>query len=101
MAAVSSTTSYVGWAMFYACLVSVYPSKLFSTPDLKWRKPKGGQRLTVAKSLKSVGASRLPGWGLRDPPNAWLETLQDMAANRSPWRMCCQSLDRLIECLEV
>ena len=57
---------------------------------------------SVTKSLGSVGASRLPGWGPRDPPNAWLETLQDVAANRSQWRMCCQFyLDRLIECLEA
>ena len=54
---------------------------LLFTPDSEWRKPKGGESLTwqkgkksVTKSLGSVGARRLPGWGLRDPPNAWLET---------------------------
>ena len=72
---------------------------LFSLPDSDWRKPRGGQSTTwqtgmksVTKSLGSVGVSRLPGWGPRDPPNAWLKTLQDMAANRSQWRMCCQFL---------
>ena len=74
---------------------------LFSMPDSEWRNPEGGQSLTwqkgmksVTKSLGSVGVSRFPGWGPREPPNAWLETLQDMAANRSQWRMCCQSLSR-------
>ncbi|KER32996.1 hypothetical protein T265_01083 [Opisthorchis viverrini] len=34
------------------------------------------------------------GWGPRDPHCAWLETLQDMAANRCQWRSCCQFLSR-------
>ncbi|KER29677.1 hypothetical protein T265_03778 [Opisthorchis viverrini] len=34
-------------------------------------------------------------WGPRDPHCAWLETLQDMAANRCQWRSCCQFLSRL------
>ncbi|KER23923.1 hypothetical protein T265_08289 [Opisthorchis viverrini] len=49
----------------------------------------GGQPLTWQRSMKeitkrlgSVGATRLPGWGPRDLHCAWLETLQDMAANR-------------------
>ncbi|KER32384.1 hypothetical protein T265_01607 [Opisthorchis viverrini] len=36
-------------------------------------------------------------WGPRDPHCAWLETLQDMAANRCQWRSCCQFLSRLPE----
>ncbi|GAA48115.1 rutC family protein PH0854 [Clonorchis sinensis] len=54
-----------------------------------WRKPRGGQRMSwqkgvkeITKSLGVVGAVRLPGWGPRDPACAWLETLQEMAANR-------------------
>ena len=72
---------------------------LFALPDSDWWKPRGGQSTTwqkgmksVTKSLGSVGVSRLSGWGPRDPPNAWLKTLQDIAANRSQWRMCCQFL---------
>ncbi|KER28717.1 hypothetical protein T265_04506 [Opisthorchis viverrini] len=45
----------------------------------------------------AVGATRLPGWGPRDPHCAWLETLQDMAANRCQWRSCSQLLSRLPE----
>ncbi|KAG5442652.1 hypothetical protein CSKR_109496 [Clonorchis sinensis] len=58
-------------------------------PNSEWRKQRGGQPLTWQKSMKeitkrlgAVGATRLPGWGPRDPHCAWLETLQDMAANR-------------------
>ncbi|KER20505.1 hypothetical protein T265_10955 [Opisthorchis viverrini] len=64
----------------------------------------GGQPLTWQRSMKeitrrlgAVGATRLPGWGPRDPHCAWLETLQDMAANRCQWRSCCQFLSRLPE----
>ncbi|KER29503.1 hypothetical protein T265_03878 [Opisthorchis viverrini] len=49
----------------------------------------------ITKRLGAVGATRLPGWGPRDPHCAWLETLQDMAANRCQWRSCCQLLFRL------
>jgi hypothetical protein len=75
---------------------------LFAQPNPEWRKPRGGQAVTwqkgmktVTRSLGSVGAARLPGWGPRDPPCVWLETLQDMAANRCQWRTCCQHLSRL------
>ncbi|KER23939.1 hypothetical protein T265_08298 [Opisthorchis viverrini] len=51
----------------------------------------------ITKRLGAVGATRLPGWGPRDPHCAWLETLQDMAANRCQWRSCCQFLSRLPE----
>ncbi|KER23741.1 hypothetical protein T265_08432 [Opisthorchis viverrini] len=50
----------------------------------------------ITKRLGAVGATRLSGWGARDPHCAWLETLQEMAANRCQWRPCyC-----LRECLE-
>ncbi|KER26429.1 hypothetical protein T265_06344 [Opisthorchis viverrini] len=62
---------------------------LFSMPNSEWRKQRGGQPLTwkrgmkeITKRLGAVGATRLPGWGPHDPHCAWLETLQDMAANR-------------------
>ncbi|KER25299.1 hypothetical protein T265_07234 [Opisthorchis viverrini] len=51
----------------------------------------------ITKRLGAVGATRLPGWGPRDPHCAWLETLQDMAANLCQWRFCCQILSRLPE----
>ncbi|KER25067.1 hypothetical protein T265_07404 [Opisthorchis viverrini] len=51
----------------------------------------------ITKRLGTVGSTRLPGWGPRDPHCAWLETLQDMAANRCQWRSCCQFLSRLPE----
>ena len=77
---------------------------LFSMPNSEWRKQRGGQPLTwqkgmkeITKRLGAVGATRLPGWGPRDPHCAWLETLQDMAANRCQWRSCCQFLSRLPE----
>ncbi|KER33662.1 hypothetical protein T265_12575, partial [Opisthorchis viverrini] len=49
---------------------------------------RGGQHMTWQKGVKErdeslgvVGVVRLPGWGPRDPVCAWLETLQEMAAN--------------------
>ncbi|KER31490.1 hypothetical protein T265_12964, partial [Opisthorchis viverrini] len=63
---------------------------LFSVPPSGWRKPRGGQHMTwqkgvkeIMKSLGVVGVVRLPGWGPRDSVCAWLETLQEMAADRS------------------
>ncbi|KER19784.1 hypothetical protein T265_11519 [Opisthorchis viverrini] len=44
-----------------------------------------------------IGATRIRGWVPRDPHCAWLETLQDMAANRCQWCSCCQFLSRLSE----
>ena len=76
---------------------------LFSMPNSEWRKPRHGQSTTWQKGMKSltkglglVGASRLPGWGLPDPSNVSLHTLQDMAANSVSFNPVC-----LIECLEV
>ena len=50
---------------------------LFALPDSTWRKPKGGKPMTwqrglksLPKSLGSVGAARLLGWGPRDSPSA-------------------------------
>nr|AAX30373.1 SJCHGC03133 protein [Schistosoma japonicum] len=34
--------------------------------------------------LRHVNRCRLPGWGLRDNRNKWLETFSDMAENRWP-----------------
>ena len=42
-----------------------------------------------ARQLGSVGRIRLPGWRPRDPSHLWLDTLKNMAANRSQWRECC------------
>ncbi|KER19582.1 hypothetical protein T265_11689 [Opisthorchis viverrini] len=60
-------------------------------PDSEGQKQVGGQHLTWQRSIKditkpvgAVGAPCLPGWGLRDPHCSWLETLQDVAADR-----CC------------
>ncbi|KER26217.1 hypothetical protein T265_06496 [Opisthorchis viverrini] len=49
----------------------------------------------IIKRLGAVRATRLPGWRPSDSYCAWLETLQDMAANRCQWRPCCQFLSRL------
>ncbi|KER30038.1 hypothetical protein T265_03416 [Opisthorchis viverrini] len=77
---------------------------LVSTPSSGWRKQRGGQPLTWRRSMKEitkrlgvVGATHLQGWGPRGPHCAWLETLQDMAANGCQWRSCCQFLSRLPE----
>ncbi|KER26958.1 hypothetical protein T265_05867 [Opisthorchis viverrini] len=74
---------------------------LFSMPNSEWRKQRGGQPMTWQRSMKeitkrlgAVGATRLPGWGSRDPHCAWLETLHYMVANRCQWRSCCQFLSR-------
>ncbi|KER31264.1 hypothetical protein T265_02455 [Opisthorchis viverrini] len=77
---------------------------LFSMPNPEWCKQRGGQPMTWQRSMKEMtkrlgafGATRLPGWGPRDPHCAWLETLQDVAANRCQWRSCCQFVSRLPE----
>ncbi|KAH9582966.1 hypothetical protein MS3_00007543 [Schistosoma haematobium] len=55
-----------------------------------WKKVRGGQTKTWHQCLESltsglshVGRCRLLGWGSRDYRNQWLETLGDMARNRS------------------
>ncbi|WP_432422665.1 reverse transcriptase domain-containing protein [Streptococcus dysgalactiae] len=72
---------------------------LFATPGHGWKKRRGGQSMTWRRGMKklsaalaSVGPSRLPGWGTRDPECRWLETLRDMAQNRSQWRECCSAV---------
>ncbi|VDP43631.1 unnamed protein product [Schistosoma mattheei] len=60
-----------------------------------WKKVRAGQTKTWHQCLKSlisslshVGRCRLLGWVPRDYCNQWLETLSDMAQNRSQWRRC-------------
>ncbi|KER27941.1 hypothetical protein T265_05141 [Opisthorchis viverrini] len=100
---VSSTRSCVGWDMCYVYRTIVCRRECcFPCPTQR-----GGQPLTwqwsmkeITKRLGAVGATRLPGWGPRDPHCVWLETLQDMAANRCQWRSCfypdCLSLADMI-----
>ena len=54
---------------------------------MTWRR--GMKNMTVG--LGAVGRSRLPSWGPGDAECAWLETLKDMARNRSQWRSYCLS----------
>ena len=70
---------------------------LFARAGQGWKKRRGGQVMTwrrgmksLASPLASVGAARLPGWGPRDEDCRWLETLRDMAQNRSQWRERCR-----------
>ena len=72
---------------------------LFATQGIGWKKRRGGQHVTWRKLMKnstrflaSVGRSRLPGWGPKDTECAWLQTLAEMAGNRTQWRTCCSSL---------
>ncbi|KER26099.1 hypothetical protein T265_06579 [Opisthorchis viverrini] len=51
----------------------------------------------ITKRLCAVAATRLPGWGPRDAHCAWLETLQDMVANRCQWSFCCLFLSRSLK----
>ena len=67
---------------------------LFSMPDSEWRMSKGGQSLICDEELGISGCEPASWMVCTRTPNAWLETLQDMAANRSQWRMCCQSLSK-------
>ena len=76
---------------------------LFTAPGVGLKKPRGGQKMTWPRGMKvctanpgKVGASvRLPGWGPKDEPTKWLETLGDMAMNRPQWRSCCHFLSGL------
>ena len=63
---------------------------LFAEVGSDWCRVKGGQSLTWQQNMKSltaglsrVGRVRLPGWGPRDPPTLWLQTLSDMSNCRS------------------
>jgi hypothetical protein len=71
---------------------------LFAPAGQNWKKRKGGQNTTWRTGMKKltarlakVGRNRLPGWGPKDTECGWLETLQDMAQNRSQWRECSRS----------
>ncbi|KAH9596766.1 hypothetical protein MS3_00002341 [Schistosoma haematobium] len=57
---------------------------LFADAGTGWKKRRGES----CKVLASVGPSRLPGWGPRNGATQWLETLSDMAQNRSQWQSC-------------
>ncbi|VDP39324.1 unnamed protein product [Schistosoma margrebowiei] len=68
---------------------------LFADAGTGWKKRRGGQYMTWCRGMKEsykglacVGHSRLHGWGPRDGATQWLETLSDMAQNRSQWRSC-------------
>ncbi|VDP31244.1 unnamed protein product [Schistosoma margrebowiei] len=72
---------------------------LFADSKTGSKKRRGGQCMTWCRGIKEsckglafVSPSRLPGWGLRDSATQWLETLSDMAQNRSQWRSCCNLL---------
>ncbi|CAH8551147.1 unnamed protein product [Schistosoma intercalatum] len=67
-----------------------------------WKKVRVGQTRTWHQCLKSltsslihVGRCRLLGWCPRDYRNQCLETVDDMAQNRSQWRRCIHSLSSL------
>ncbi|KER21216.1 hypothetical protein T265_10404 [Opisthorchis viverrini] len=92
---VSSTIDYDGYDVLRMPKHRLPRRVLFSVPPSGWRKPRGGQHMTwqkgvkeITKSLGVVGVVRLPGWGPRDPVCVWLETLQEMAANQRPPKMC-------------
>ena len=62
---------------------------LFAQPCAEWKRLRGGQQMTRQRSMKAltsslslVGNGRLLGWGPRDLPAKWLETLTDMAQSR-------------------
>ncbi|KER33167.1 LOW QUALITY PROTEIN: hypothetical protein T265_12654 [Opisthorchis viverrini] len=42
--------------------------------------------------LNCDGHCRLSGWGPRNGPHQWLETLSDMAQSRPQWRLCIQAI---------
>jgi len=72
---------------------------LFAQPCAGWKRLRGGQQMTWQRSMKAltsslsrVGNCRLPGWGPRDPPTKWLETLTDMAQSRHQWRTCIHAI---------
>ncbi|KAG5444787.1 hypothetical protein CSKR_113920 [Clonorchis sinensis] len=46
----------------------------------------------ITSKLSCAGHCRLPGWGPRDGPHQWLETLSDMAQSRFQWRSCIQAI---------
>ena len=72
---------------------------LLDEQKLGWKRSHDGQIMTwhrgmkeLTKSLAKVGSCRLHGWGPKDPEQAWLKTLEEMATNRCQWRSCCSFL---------
>jgi hypothetical protein len=72
---------------------------LFIETTNGWKKPRGGQATTWSRNMKTLTAPlsrvdrcHLPGWGVRDQSNRWLETLSDMAACRTQWRACIHKI---------
>ncbi|CAH8545071.1 unnamed protein product [Schistosoma guineensis] len=72
---------------------------IFADHGTGWKKRRSGQCMTWCRGMKEsckglacVGPSRLPGWGPIDGATQWLETLSDMAQNRSQWRSYCNLL---------
>ena len=64
-----------------------------------WKKAAGGQRKTWLKDIKQlasplakIGNVWLPGWSHKDDPSQWIDTLTDMARDRTQWRSCCYSI---------
>ncbi|CAH8616652.1 unnamed protein product [Schistosoma intercalatum] len=67
---------------------------LFADSGTGWKKRRGGQCMTWCRGMKEscnelacVGPSRCI-WGPKDDVTQWLETLSDMAPNRSQLRSC-------------
>ena len=72
---------------------------LLAQPEANWKCHRGGQFMTWERNMKSLtgqlsraGNCRLPGWGPRDSPVKWLETLADMAQERNQWRSCIHAI---------
>ncbi|VDP83870.1 unnamed protein product [Schistosoma mattheei] len=75
---------------------------MLSSVGDSWKKIRGGQTKTWFQCLKSLTSSlghvdrcRLLGWGPLDYRSQWLETLGDMAQERSQWRRCIHFLSSL------
>ncbi|KER23141.1 hypothetical protein T265_08909 [Opisthorchis viverrini] len=72
---------------------------LFAQPREGWKRARGGQTMTWQRSMKAItsklscaGHCHLPGWGPRDGPHQWLETLSDMTQPCPQWRSCIQAI---------
>ncbi|KAA3678339.1 uncharacterized protein DEA37_0014625 [Paragonimus westermani] len=83
--------------------VSCLPHRaLFADTATDRRKVRGGQIMTWRREMKSftkglatVVRVRLPGWGPRDSQSRWLETRDEIVADRAQWRECCRCLSEL------
>ena len=63
---------------------------MLATPASEWRIPESGQSKiwqrdmkSVTKKLVPVGTNRFQNYNSRNVPWAWLDTLHDMASNRT------------------